>query len=111
MFRYDPPTNVNQYESLILNSNGVFHHKFGVVSIASNGAAPMSITLSGSPAFWTNNTPINGFVGFVGATVTGVSKNGNAWPCALTGGIIPLQIGEWAGFTNAGVPSVSFTPF
>jgi hypothetical protein len=80
------------------------------------GAWPIyTVTLSGSPCFWTNLTGTDCLVKFAGGAVTGVSINGvqdNTFPTIGTtmAGATTLSMFDVIGFTNSGVPTLQYKP-
>jgi hypothetical protein len=82
----------------------------GFASYSSTLLAVTLVTLSGTPALWTNTFTKNIETVWSGGTVTGVAVNNTLWPGALTGSGVILQPNEWLAFTNSVVPSFAWKP-
>jgi hypothetical protein len=84
----------------------------GVASTRSNLLAPISISISSSPFFWTNIFDENINVLITGGALQGVGVNGARWAAGVTNSCVPVQLqpGEWMAITNTAAPSVSWKP-
>ena len=69
-----------------------------------------TVTLSGSPAAFTNIQFTPDTIRYVGGVVTGIGIDGSQAALPLTGGSTELQPLEWIQFTNSGVPTFTITP-
>jgi hypothetical protein len=84
-----------------------------IASTCSNLLAPVSISIPGSPFFWTNASDGNINVLISGGALQGVAVNGARWAAAVTNSSVPVQLqrGEWMVITNTVAPIASWKPF